>query len=214
MSQLRFSLRSGKQFIKSPSNEAALATITSGRHSLFAIYGPSGSGKSHLAGVWRNNNDCDVIEQSDIDRVVREDCPKFVIDGMSTPIEEEKLLHAINHTIERKGKMMITSLTPPATWKIKDPSLYSRLRAIITVEIKQPDQNLLSEMLQVSFRARSWNINETVVRFLANRIHRSGKSADEAAQMLCELSEKEGYRTISTELVKNFFNQEDNSPNA
>jgi chromosomal replication initiation ATPase DnaA len=116
-------------FIVGPGNSAAVTLIDSWPDwtaPAAVLYGPSGSGKSHLAGVWAERAKAEVKPASELASVAP-DVPLVIenIDAAPLSHEAETVLFAL---LERGQKMLITAHEPPAMWKPNVPDLRGTMR--------------------------------------------------------------------------------------
>jgi chromosomal replication initiation ATPase DnaA len=107
------------------------------------VVGPSGSGKSHLANVWRLRSHAHLIAAARLDEtaVARfEERRTLVVEDIDRGIGSEQVLfHLLNLAREKSGSILLTSRAAPGEIEITLPDLRSRLRAIPPVLIEMPD---------------------------------------------------------------------------
>ena len=87
--------------------------------------------------------------------------------------QQQKLLHFYNLIEEKKGYLLLTSLIAPKLWKISLPDLKSRILSSITVNIKKPDDELLSSVLIKLFLDKQILIDKKIIKFIVYRSERS-----------------------------------------
>lgn len=201
-----------EDFLVAPSNEVAVAWIDRWpdwpAHGL-ALYGPSGSGKSHLAEVWRRVSGAVALIAPDLSRrhppELLGDASACALDeaedALSTPESEERLLHLINLLRERRGFLLLTARRAPARWRAVLPDLRSRLSAVPAAELAAPDDVLIEGVLVKLFADRQLRVAPEVVRFLAARIERSFAAARAAVAALDETA-LAGRREITVPLAR------------
>lgn len=140
------------------------------------LAGPPGSGKSHLASIWRDRAGAIVMEPSSvgIDRLPAEGPFAVLVENADTPgLDENGLFHLINAARASGGSVMLTARRFAAAWGIRLPDLVSRLKAATTVEIHEPDDVLLAGVITKLFADRQIEVDSSVVQFLVRRIERS-----------------------------------------
>ena len=194
----------GRQdFLVAPSNQLAVTWIDRWPDwpgPVLAIFGPAGSGKSHLLQVWRAMSGAELVEpaalQVDLLPELLGSNRCLALDGLDTalggePQREEALLHLYNMIIERGGHLLLTGREAPARWQLGLADLQSRLTAVQTAELGPPDDDLIEALLVKLFADRQLMVGAEVVRFLLTRMERSF----EAARGLVEEIDRRGLET-------------------
>lgn len=177
-----------EDYIASQSNAAAFGWIERWPDwpgPLLCLSGPVGSGKTHLANLWRLRSGAQLLAPEDLADPARiplllDAAHAFVIDEIAQEIGsqvERGLLHFHNAIAERKGYLLLVARTPPARWRIGLADLHSRLAAAPAIGLGQPDDLLLRAVLTKLFADRQLAVSAEVVGFLATRIERSLASA-------------------------------------
>ncbi len=150
------------------------------------LYGPKGSGKTHLAAVWQKLSNADYLslEQFSECRVesLIETNKNYVIDRLEFLIgdrdQEEKLFHLYN-AFSQSGKFFLglSTISPEKlSFEIKD--LASRLRAAQSVEIKPPDDDLLVKVMAKRFSDQNFRIEQQALDYAVLRMERSWAGLD------------------------------------
>ncbi|MDQ0998719.1 chromosomal replication initiation ATPase DnaA [Phyllobacterium ifriqiyense] len=148
------------------------------------LAGPTGSGKTHLAAVWKAESNAMVIDARNIAAAAGQTGP-FLIDDIGTgPIDESALFHLINNVRQSGSSLLMTSRIWPANWPVTLPDLASRLKAATTVEIGEPDDLLLSGVLYKLFADRQIAVDPNVIGFLVSHIERSLSTANRVVERL------------------------------
>jgi chromosomal replication initiation ATPase DnaA len=178
-------------FLGGQGNETALALIdrwTEWPARALALFGPEGSGKSHLAAIWAKAAGARVIAGRALDAA---SVPQALATGALAvedadrgPIDEAALFHLLNLAREQSAYVLITARLPPAGWPIRLPDLASRLRALPVVALDPPDDALLAAVLVKLFADRQLAVDERLIEFLAHRIERSFAAAQAAVAEL------------------------------
>lgn len=145
------------------------------------LVGPPGSGKSHLAEVWRQRAEAKFARAQDVQV---ENAPELLSggalaleDASETALDETALFHLLNLAKQQSASLLLTSQTRPQQWKISLPDLASRLRALPLVEILPPDDALLRGVLVKLFLDRQIAPEETTISFMLTRMPRSLEAA-------------------------------------
>ena len=140
------------------------------------LVGPAGSGKSHLAEVWRKRAGAVLLAEDPALSTLGEGFAALA-DNMPGALSEASLFHLINHARERGGTLLIATRSQPAAWAVALPDLASRLKAAPVVEIGQPDDALLRNVLAKLFHDRQIRADEAVLSYLLVRMPRSLEAA-------------------------------------
>lgn len=199
-------------FIVSTANETAHKLITSWPRwasPVVVLHGPPGSGKSHLAAVWRQQSGAPLIapEALAVDTV-----PSLLGEARAVLIEdadraagfgerEQALLHLYNLVLARGGSLLLTAAEPPNLWPLALADLASRLRAALPVRLDAPDDILLAAVLRKHFGDRQLQVGDEVIAAALLRMERSFAGARALVQSLDyqSLAQK---RPITTALLR------------
>lgn len=152
---------------------------------VLSLCGPSGSGKSHLAALWAERVSAvplHGIEAALADPLDMEGRPVLLDRAADT--DDETLFHLLNLAQAHGGALLLVSRKAPSLWSVTLPDLHSRLNAIRTVAIDEPDEAVLAAMLERAFARRSIRPQPDVIPYLVRRIERSAQSAEAVAERL------------------------------
>jgi chromosomal replication initiation ATPase DnaA len=163
-------------FIVVPANSAATGFIDSWPKwtaQAAALYGPPGSGKTHLAHVWATKAGAGIVAASALapatlatqDALAIED-----VDGAPLSGEAERTLFAL---IERGKPLLLTGHEPPAAWPAALPDLASRFRALLAFPLWEPDDVLLAGLARKLFADRQLAVPEAVIDQMVRALERS-----------------------------------------
>jgi chromosomal replication initiation ATPase DnaA len=185
------------------------------------LCGPPGSGKTHLAEVWRQRSGAQEIEAADL---TIEAAP-MLLSGRALVIEnagpqrfdERALFHLLNLARQEEADVLVTSDRPAEGWNLALPDLATRLKTFAVVNLGAPDDVLLRAVLVKLFTDRQLAAGEDVVSFLISRMPRSLEAARRLVHDIDRraLAEKaEVTRPFVAKLLHDFtsrdlFNQED-----
>ncbi|MEM7173146.1 MAG: DnaA/Hda family protein [Pseudomonadota bacterium] len=179
-----------EDFMVAPSNQAAVALIDAWPRwpqPVAALYGPRGSGKTHLGQVWRRSSDALELSASSLAGVR---LPKLISSNRAillTGLEQalgddavfcEQLLHLYNMVLEEGVSLLLIGLTPPARWQCDLADLKSRLSAVQAVALGQPDEALISAILIKHFSDRQLRVTPEILDYILPRMERSFAAAD------------------------------------
>jgi chromosomal replication initiation ATPase DnaA len=153
-----------------------------------ALYGPPGSGKTHLAHLWRERAGARLIDGAAVTPDTAADiaAPVAIDDAERAP--EAALLHLYNAAIERGFSVLVVAARAPASWPIALADLASRLRALPVAEIAAPDDALIAAVLVKHFADRQLRVEPGVIAFLVPRMERSFAAAARLAEGLDRLA--------------------------
>jgi chromosomal replication initiation ATPase DnaA len=173
-----------EDFLVSRSNAAAVELIDrwpDWAHPASIVVGPEGSGKSHLANVWRLRSGADAISAAaltDAFTAALPDRGAVVVEDLDRGIgEEQALFHLLNRARENKLSVLMTSRVAPGDLSVRIPDLRSRLRALPVAALNPPDEPLLKAVLVKLFCDRQLNVEPAVIDYLSLRMERSMRAA-------------------------------------
>jgi chromosomal replication initiation ATPase DnaA len=182
--------QSRDDLVVSPANAAAVALIERWPNwpsPVVVVAGPAGSGKSHLASIWRDRSGAAVMQGGAIGAWPPEggEARSVLIDDAdAAALDERGLFHLINAVGAAGQNLLLTSRRFPGAWGVKLPDLASRLKAATTVEIHEPDDTLLAGAMTKLFADRQVEVDQNVVQFLVRRIERSLSTAMRVVERL------------------------------
>jgi chromosomal replication initiation ATPase DnaA len=171
-------------FLPAPSNAAALAWLERGEawpQGRLALWGPPGSGKTHLLHVWAARTGAAILPGHAL-RFRPFAGPLAIDDADTAP--ELALLHLLNAAAEAGLPALLTGRAPPARWTTALPDLASRLRAVNVVEIAAPEEALLRILLARLLAERQLAVPEAVQEWLLLRLPRTPAAIREVAARL------------------------------
>ena len=185
--QLTFDLPAGValtsgDFFVSSANRAAFVMVTHPEgwpERKLALTGPAGSGKSHLARIFAENEGAQVIAAAELtDAMQRPETPIVIedLEGL-TKSGETVLFHLHNHMAQARLPLLLTAQTAPARWDIALPDLASRMQATTPTAIDDPDDDLLSAVIMKLFADRQIAPSPSLPAYLTTRIERSFQAA-------------------------------------
>lgn len=173
-------------------NAAAVALLDSWPQwpSPYALLaGPTGSGKSHIAHAWQARAKAFVLSANGLDIDLAQPASHVLIDDIGPGVfDETQLFHVMNWVRQNGKTLLMTSTSWPGSWQVQTPDLLSRLRAATTVEIHEPDDQLLRTIFIKLFTDRQLLVDAGVADYLVLRVERSLRSAIEIVDALDRLS--------------------------
>lgn len=164
-----------EDFIVAPGNSAAVGFIDSWPAwpaPSGALFGPAGSGKTHLVHVWAGRAKAQIIEAAALGEAVLPDEPLAVenVDLAALTGGAETALFAL---IERGGPLLLTGREPPRAWPAHLPDLVSRLGALIAFPLWAPDDALLAGLARKLFDDRQLIVPGAVIAQMIRALERS-----------------------------------------
>jgi chromosomal replication initiation ATPase DnaA len=190
-----------EDFIAAPSNAEARDALDAwpawpgGR---LALVGPEGSGKTHLALDWARRAAAVELDPASTD--IGDVLGGPVLMEHADRARPEVLFHLIN-AVGAGGGLLLTSRLHPRAWPAELPDLRSRLNALPTVLIGEPDDAVLEGVLRKFFRERNIRPAEDVYPYLTRRIERSVRMARAVVERLDETADAES-REITRSLAR------------
>jgi DnaA regulatory inactivator Hda len=175
---------------------------------VFALFGPAGCGKSHLAQVFAARADAHVLRAAtlrtaDVGDLVRTHKAIALEDG-DAGVDETALFHLYNAIIEAGGWLLLTGREAPARWPVTLPDLRSRLASVTAARIETPDDDMMQAVLVKLFTDRQITVSPDVVAYLMRHMDRTF----DTARALVDLADREslaGQRAVTVPLVKDLL---------
>ncbi len=164
------------------------------------LAGPVGSGKSHLAHIWREKagaTEVHPLSGSNASQVAAKG-PVLFEDAERRGFDETELFHVINSVRQNGQTLLMTSRLWPMSWPVALPDLKSRLKAATVVEIGEPDEALLAQVIVKLFSDRQLYIDDKLVLYIVNRMERSLGAAQTIVERLDRLALGRGTRITRT----------------
>ena len=177
------------------------------------IYGPEKCGKSLITQIWREKSNAIIADSKFFENFneisykkinKRKKC--WIIEDIEVLVEssirlEEKILNFINILSYNKNFLIITCNKPPKQIKFSIPDLESRLNAFIIAEVKEPDNELLKEIIKKKLKSKQIYISQKNLNFLITRIDRTYSSAIRVAEDIDRKS-LQNHSNITTNFIK------------
>jgi chromosomal replication initiation ATPase DnaA len=178
-------------FLEGPANAAGLALVDSWPdwpNRIMLLVGPEGSGKSHLAAIWAEQAGARTISAHALTAAAVPGAlatGALVVDDLKSPdLDERALFHLMNLAREDAASVLITARAPPTALEIELRDLRSRLRAVPTVLLLPPDDQLFRALIVKFCTDRQLTVDEAVVSYLTSRIERSYAAVRQAVELL------------------------------
>jgi chromosomal replication initiation ATPase DnaA len=162
-------------FIVAPANAQAVAFIDSFPRwtaPAAALYGPPGSGKSHLVATWAKAAGALVFTAATLD--VR--AAAALEPGRAVAVEDVELRpgdDALFALFQHPGPLLLTGREPPAAWKAQLPDLASRFGSLLAFPLWAPDDALLTALTRKLFTDRQLAVPDPVIMRILRSVERS-----------------------------------------
>ncbi len=192
-------------YLPAPANAEALAWLARPQdwpNLRLAVHGPEGAGKTHLLHVFAAKHGATLLPGEAVRHLL--DLPTtggLAVDDADAAPEPEALLHLLNAAAEAHLPVLLAGRAPAARWPIALPDLASRLKAIVSVGLRHPDDELLRALLAQMLAARQLRVDSSVQDYLLTRLPRHGAALREAAACLDRLSLASG-RSVGRALAQ------------
>ncbi len=175
-----------EDFCEAPSNAAArewLARPEAWSNKRLVLWGEAGRGKTHLLHIWAEANGAERMNGAEL-RGLRPVVAPVAIDDADAMPEPSALLHLLNSAAEAGFAALLTARLPPARQRIELPDLASRLRASEAVEIRAPEDELLTVLLARLAAERQMNLSPQLRSYLLSHLPRTAACLREATARL------------------------------
>ena len=169
------------------------------------IFGPKGSGKTHLSYMFKEHNRCEYLSSLssfNLDKI--EEGKKFILDDFipGEKYPSELVMHFLNRVTYQDGSVLFLSNLSPSNmdWKLDD--LNSRIRSLISSKINLPDDVLLYSFMVKYSNDKKLLINDKQLLYILKRLNRNFGSVISVIDKLdiysLEIKEKISYKIIKT----------------
>ena len=196
-----------EDFYVSPSNQEAYDFINSWPKWIkrtVNIFGPSGSGKSHLASMLKSKTSYLQIKAKNLDDEIFfkfKTKETLIIENIDEKISE-KLLFSLWNTILQDNKyLLITSQKPINSSKFKLRDLMSRVNSSLIIGINLPSDDLISVILAKNFSDKQIKVEKKHIDYIIKRIDRSYEKISQFILTLDKYSLKKG-SPFSLKMIK------------
>ena len=187
-----------EDFYVSPSNQEAYDFITNWPKwikRIVNIFGPSGSGKSHLSSILKTKTKCLEILANELnENIIFEFKTKevLIIENFNEKIPEELLFSLWNIALQDNKYFLINSIKPISSYKFKLPDLTSRVKSSLNIGIKLPSDDLISAIIAKNFSDKQIMVEEKHIDYIIKRIDRSYEKISQFILTLDRYSLKKG----------------------
>ena len=187
-----------EDFYVSPSNQEAYDFINKWPKwikRIVNIFGPSGSGKSHLASILKDKTSYLQIDSNELNEKI---FLKFktkevlIIENLDENIYEKLLFSLWNVVLQDNKYLLITSVKPISSYKFKLRDLISRVNSSLIIGINLPSDDLISVILAKNFSDKQIKVEKKHIDYIIKRIDRSYEKISQFILTLDKYSLKKG----------------------
>lgn len=149
------------------------------------LIGEPGSGKTHLAHIWCSRFGAAMLAP---EAIAPSDAGFILIDNIEQAgPNPEGLFHLLNSVRETNRKILLTASSVPAGF-ITLPDVLSRLKALFTLTIPGPDEEMMRGIIHKLFADRQLRVEEGVIDYILTRTERSYRALQSLIATLDESS--------------------------
>ena len=187
-----------EDFYVSSSNQEAYDFINSWPKwvkRIINIFGPSGSGKSHLASMLKNKTSCLWIDSKDLNHktfLKFKTKEALILENLNETIPEKLLFTLWNVALQDNKYFLITSTKPINLYKFKMNDLVSRVNSSLIIGISLPSDDLISVILAKNFSDKQIKVDKKHIDYIIKRIDRSYEKISQFILTLDKYSLKKG----------------------
>ena len=168
------------------------------------IFGPTGSGKSHLASMLKSKTSCLWIDSNELNEktfLTFKTKEVLIIENLNETISEKLLFTLWNIALQDNKYFLITSKKPINSYKFKMNDLLSRVNSSLIIGISLPSDDLISVILAKNFSDKQIKVEKKHIDYIIKRIDRSYEKISQFILTLDKYSLKKG-TPFSLKLIK------------
>ena len=168
------------------------------------IFGPPGSGKTHITSILKSKTSVLETESNLLnDNIFFKFKTKeaLIIKNLNENISEKLLFSLWNTVIQDNKYLLITSIDPISTYKLKLLDLKSRIRSCMSIRIKLPSDELISVILAKNFSDKQITVEKKHIDYIIKRIDRSYEKISQFISILDRYSLKKA-SPLNLKLIK------------
>ena len=172
---------------------------------LVNIYGPKGSGKTHLSNILKKKIKvteifgANHVKDEILSKLTNINC--LIIDDYKNNINENLFYSLINQLKQNNNYLVINSILPIKTFNFHLKDLKSRIESIVSLGIELPTDELLQVIISKYFSDKQIGINPKVSDYIIKNIERSYEKVFKFIKEIDELSLSSG-KSININLIK------------
>ena len=172
-----------------------------------ALFGPSGSGKSHLAVVWQARAGAARIAAASLEGLdpaaLAGRGPLAVedVDSVAPTAARDRALFALIEGAGPGTPLLLTGREPPEAWPVVLPDLASRFAALLAFSLWAPDDALLEALARKLFTDRQLAVPDSVIQRMIRSLERSPSAIRDFVARADEKALAE-HRAVNLSLVR------------
>ena len=155
------------------------------------LYGPQGSGKTHLAYIYKEITNAKFIKNlSDLNVSEAKSGKSFIFDDFekTESFDENLFFHFFNEVALNSGSLLIITSKSPNEINFSLSDLGSRVRSCMNTKIELPDDEFLFSILTKELSDKRIFLNDKMSLYIIKRIKRNYKSISLFAENLHRIS--------------------------
>lgn len=181
------------------------------------LYGPSGCGKTHLARIFSDKVSVvkhypykiptiqakNITLDSPHELFTQNSC--LIVENLDEHINQEAVFHLYNLYRNEGGFILFTARQAPARLPLTLPDLKSRLNIMPSIEIGEPDDEMLSALILKLFNDRQLLVAPEIIMYMIKNMQRSFTYCNKLVAEIDNISLIRK-RAISLNIVKEAIN--------
>ena len=196
-----------EDFYVSSSNQEAYEFISSWPRwikRIANIFGPPGSGKTHLASILKSKTSTLEIQSDELNNKIFFEFKineALIIENLNEKVSENLLFSLWNFALQDNKYLLITSTKPINAYKFKLPDLKSRASSSLMIGINLPSDDLISVILAKNFSDKQIKVEKKHIDYIIKRIDRSYEKISQFISILDKYSLKKS-NPFNLKLIK------------
>ena len=173
------------------------------------IFGFPGCGKTHLANIIKKKINSFFIKAVDLNNnslslMKVKEC--IIVDEYQNNVEEKLFYSILNQCYLSNQYIVINSLKPIQSFKVKLNDLKSRFDSFVNIGIDLPTDELIKVIISKNFSDKQVRIDSKLLEYILKNIDRSYKGIFDLIDKLDNLSLSSG-KSININLIKKALNK-------
>jgi chromosomal replication initiation ATPase DnaA len=173
------------------------------------IFGPSGCGKTHLATIFNKKINSFFIKASDLSNDTLSDIKVkecLIVDEYKNNVDEKLFYSILNQSYLSNQYIIINSLKPIQSFKVKLNDLSSRFSSFVNTGIDLPTDELIKVIISKNFSDKQVKIESKLLEYIIKNIDRSYEAIFDLIDKLDDFSLSTG-KSININLIKKALNK-------